>query len=123
MTDANYAFSVRVRPRIGRPDLRLSPAEFELQLSKTASQPGDDGWLFFRDYLWRGNLNDEEYFRRELESALDMRVTSVSFSGLRTSPEYLEALKSEIRAHLDLFNAETVEEVLNKYLGSSIQVE
>ena len=50
-------------------------------------------------------------------------MTEVSFRELQTDEPYLDDLKSEIAADLDLFNAADVSEVLTKYLGSSIRVE
>ncbi|WP_338729625.1 LWR-salt protein [Haladaptatus sp. DJG-WS-42] len=122
MSHARYVFEIRVRPESTRDDLTLSPAEMSVKLYKDAAQPGEDGWLFFRDYLWRGKLNETAPFRSDLEAAYSLRVVSVEFKGLQTSTAYLDALKDEIHGHLDLFNADTVDEVLNKYLGSSIQV-
>jgi len=46
----------------------------------------------------------------------------VSFSELRTTEAYLDDLKAAIADDLDAFNADTVSEVLKKYLGSSIHV-
>ncbi|WP_332899861.1 LWR-salt protein [Haladaptatus sp. CMSO5] len=122
MSHARYVFEIRVRPESARDDLTLSPAEMSVKLYKDAAQPGEDGWLFFRDYLWRGNLNDATAFTRDLEDAFSLRVVGVEFKGLQTSTAYLDALKDEIHGHLDLFNADSVDEVVSKYLGSSIQV-
>jgi hypothetical protein len=47
---------------------------------------------------------------------------SVTFRELRTDEAYLSALEGEISEHLDLFRADDVPEVLNKYLGSSVHV-
>ena len=98
------------------------PDRFETVLSRTAPPPGEDGWLFFRDHLWRGELGDASHGRRLAADALGMPVDSVSFSELRTTAAYLDDLKRAIAADLGAFNAETVSEVLKKYLGSSIHV-
>ena len=52
-----------------------------------------------------------------------MPVTSVSFRELQTDEAYLDALKAEIAEDLEPFNADSVTEVVSKYLGSSIRVE
>jgi hypothetical protein len=120
--DAAYVFRVRFRPDPGE-GVRLDPAEFETVARWPAADPGDDGWLFFRDTLWRGDVNDEGYLRERFSEVLGVPVVSVRFSELATGEAYFEALKAEIRADLDTFNADDVPEVLNKYLGSSIRVE
>ena len=78
--------------------------------------------MFFRDNLWRGEVNDADHFRRITEDARGVTVLSVEYRALETDEEYLDALKDEIRADLGTFNATTVSEVLNKYLGSSVEV-
>jgi len=42
---------------------------------------------------------------------------------LRTDEAYFETLKREIGTDLSQFNSDSTTEVVNKYLGSSIQVE
>ena len=120
--NARYVFGVRFRlePAVG--ELSVEPAEFETKLYREADAPGEDGWLFFRDNLWRGELGDEAHFRSLTEDALGVTVLAVDFRALRTDEEHLDALKDAIEEHLDEFNATTVSEVLNKYLGSSIEV-
>jgi hypothetical protein len=39
-----------------------------------------------------------------------------------TDPEYLDALRAAVADDLSLFKADSVDEVLKKYLGSSIHV-
>jgi len=80
-------------------------------------------YRFFRDNLWRGEINDEDHFRRLTEGVLGATVLSVEYRALETDEEYLAALKDGIRADLETFNADSVSEVLNKYLGSSLEVE
>lgn len=119
---ARYVFGVRVRLKSSVPDVSVDPASFETKLSYRAASPGTDGWLFFRDNLWRGELGDERFMREEAEDALGVPVESVDFRELRTDAAYLDALKDAIAADLDAFNADSVSEVLSKYLGSSIHV-
>ena len=120
--DAEYVFSVRLDLSPADPELRLDPATVETTLSKTAADPGETGWLFFRDNLWRGEVNDPDYLRESAEDALGLEVRSVEFRELRTEAAYVEALKAEIAKNLDLFNADDTAEVLRKYLGSRIHV-
>jgi len=118
---ARYVFraTVRLDPE---PGYRAEPDSFETVFSRAADPPGEDGWLFFRDTCWRGELGDAAHGRRLAEDALGVPVESVSFSELRTTAAYLDALKAAIAADLDAFNADTVSEALTKYLGSSIHV-
>lgn len=119
---ARYVFRVRFRVEPSQPAVSVEPAEFETTLSRGADPPGEPGWLFFRDNLWRGNVGDEAYFREVAEEALGVSVVSISFSELRTTQAYLDALREAIGDQLDEFRAETVDEALTKYLGSSIHV-
>ena len=118
---ARYVFRVTVRLEPA-PGYRAEPAEFETVLSRAADPPGEDGWLFFRDTLWRGELGDAAHGRRLAEDALGVPVQSVSFSELRTSQAYLDELKAAVADDLGAFNADSVSEALQKYLGSSIRV-
>ena len=120
---ARYVFRVGFRLEPGPPDVSAEPQSFETVLSRAADPPGTDGWLFFRDNLWRGEVGDADYFRELTEEALDVPVTSVSFRELQTDEAYLDDLKAAIADDLGLFNAENASEVLSKYLGSSIRVE
>lgn len=120
--EARYALSVRVRfePRVE--DVTVEPETVETRLYREADEPGTDGWLFFRDNLWRGEVSDPDHARRLAEDALGVPVESAEFRALYTDEAYLAALKDEIAANLDLFKADDVTEVLSKYLGSSVQV-
>lgn len=120
--EARYVFRVTVAlaPAAG---YTAEPDRFETVLSREADEPGTDGWLFFRDTLWRGEVGDQAHARRLAEDALGVPVDAVSFSELQTSEAYLDDLKAAIADDLGAFNAETVTEVLKKYLGSSIRVE
>jgi len=78
----------------------------------------------FRNTLWRGEVSDEDYARRlaaEWLGVPERTVESVDFRELQADEDYLEALKSEIEADLEAFNADDVSEVLSKYLGSSVR--
>ena len=120
--DAEYVFSVRVGLSPADPELRLDPATVETTLFRTAADPGETGWLFFRDNLWRGEVNDPDHLRESAENALGLEVRSVEFRELRAEAAYVEALEAEIADNLDLFNADDTAEVLKKYLGSRIHV-
>ncbi|WP_135534714.1 LWR-salt protein [Halostella pelagica] len=120
--DAEYVFRVRVRIDPAGERVRVDPATFETTLYRRADPPGDEGWLFFRDNLWRGEVNDEKHHRAMAEEALDVPVDSVAFSALRTDEAYFDGMKAEIAESLDLFNADSVSEVISKYLGSSVEV-
>ncbi|MCU4717454.1 LWR-salt protein [Halapricum hydrolyticum] len=119
---ARYKFRVRFRIEPSLAEVSVDPAEFETTLYRSADPPGEAGWLFFRDHLWRGDLGDETYLQEVAEDALGVPVVSVSFSELQTDQAYLDALRNEIGGQLDEFRAETVDEALKKYLGSSIHV-
>lgn len=121
--DAHYVFAVRFQLDPGVGDVAVEPNEFETRLTREADPPGEEGWLFFRHNLWRGEINDDQHFRELTEEALGVTVLSVEYRALQTDEEYLDALKDEIRANLDLFNANSVSKVINKYLGSSIEVQ
>jgi hypothetical protein len=120
--DAEYVFRVRVRIDPTSESVRVDPATVETTLYRRADPPGEEGWLFFRDNLWRGEVNDEGHHRAMAEESLDVPVDSVAFSALRTDEAYFDEMKAEIGESLELFNADSVSEVLSKYLGSSIEV-
>ncbi|EMA15836.1 LWR-salt protein [Haloarcula marismortui] len=119
---ARYVFRVEIGLEPAADGLWTDPDRFETTLCRAADDPGERGWLFFRDTLWRGKLADEPHFRRLVEDELGCPVVSASFSELRTDEAYFDALKSEIADDLSLFNAGSVSEVVTKYLGSSIRV-
>ena len=134
--DAEYVFRVTFRLEPADSEVSVDPERFETVLRRRAVEPGKDGWLFFRDVLWRGEVNDETYLRERIEELLTGRspgeerenrrglvVERVSFSELRTDRPYLSALREAVAADLGVFRADDVEEVLHKYLGSSIRVE
>ncbi|MFP8890133.1 LWR-salt protein [Natrialbaceae archaeon A-CW2] len=119
---ARYKLRVRFRIEPAQPEVSVAPDEFETTLYRAADPPGADGWLFFRDHLWRGNLGDETYFREVAADALGVPVVSISFSELETNQAYLDALRDAIGDQLGTFKADTVDEALKKYFGSSIHV-
>jgi len=118
--DAAYVF--RVEFRLEPQDAAVDPERFETVAELPASEPGTDGWRFFRDRLWRGEIGDEPSLRRLASDRLGVEVVAADFRELRTDREYLDALKREIAADLGRFNADSVDEALHKYLGSSIHV-
>ncbi|ATW90024.1 hypothetical protein halTADL_3322 [Halohasta litchfieldiae] len=118
--DAAYVF--RVRFRLDPDDVRVDPNEFETVLRIPAAEPGKEGWLFFQQHLWRGKVGDEKHLREIAEDHLGVSVSAASFSELETDEPYLDALKDEIAVGVARFNADSVDEVLHKYLGSSIHV-
>ena len=121
---ARYAFAVRFRlDAAAAADWEAAPRRIERTCYRTAPPPGEPGWLFFRDHLWRGRANHLGHLAGLVEDAFSLPVESVEFRGLRTDETYFEALKREIGADLARFNADSVSEVVNKYFGSSIQVE
>ena len=119
---ARYVFRVTIRIEPTVSGVSVDPNQFETTLYRTADPPGEEGWLFFRDNLWRGELNDEPYFRELTEAALDVPVVAVSFSELQTAEPYLDAFRAAIAEELPSFTANTVDQVLSTFLGSSIRV-
>ena len=120
--DAHYVFRVRFRLTPVPPDVDVDPETFETTLSRRAAPPGEEAWRYVRDNLWRGAVGDEPYLREVTEEALGVPVESLAFSELRTDEAYLDALRAAIREDLGAFRADSVEEALSKYLGSSIRV-
>lgn len=118
--DSAYVF--RVRFRLDPDDVWVDPNEFETVLRIPAVAPGDKGWLFFQQNLWRGEVGDERYLRSVAEDYLGVPVSAVRFSELETDHAYLDALKAEIAEDLGVFNADSVDEVIHTYLGSSIHI-
>ncbi|SDJ35230.1 LWR-salt protein [Natronorubrum texcoconense] len=122
--EARYVFRATIRLEPDQPSVRLDPstAETTVTVFHEAPEPGREGWLFFRDTLWRGEVSDAAYGRGLVEEWLDEPVESVSFRELQVDQEYFAAMKDAIAADLETFNAENVSEALSKYLGSSIRV-
>ncbi|MXV64467.1 LWR-salt protein [Natronorubrum sp. JWXQ-INN-674] len=122
--EAQYVFTADVRLEPDQPSVRLEPssAEATVTVFREAPEPGSEGWLFFRDTLWRGELGDPEYGCQLAAEWLGEPVESASFRELQVDQEYFAAFKDAIADDLEAFNAENVSEVLSKYLGSSIRV-
>jgi len=120
---ARYAFAVRFRLDALAADWEAAPRRIERTCYRTAPPPGEPGWLFFRDHLWRGEANHPGHLADLVEDAFSLPVEHVEFRGLRTDETHFEALKHEIDSDLNRFNADSMSEVLTKYLGSSIRVE
>jgi hypothetical protein len=117
------AYVLRVRFRVNATeDVSLAAETFETTVRYAAPDPGTDGWLFFRDYCWRGTVNDHEHARRFVEEHVDVVVDTVEFRSLRADGEYVAALRDAVADDLDAFNADDVDAALSKYLGSSIDV-
>lgn len=116
-----YVFAVRFRlaPERG---VRVDPARFETTLYRDADDPDEDGWLFFRDNLWRGELNSPGHFRGLTEEALGVPVERVEYRRFEVSETGYEALRAAIADELERFNADSVDAVVNKYFGSSLEV-
>ncbi|KTG29030.1 LWR-salt protein [Haloferax profundi] len=117
-----YVFRVRFRLDTA-PGVGTDPQEFETVVRVTPPEPGESGWMLFRDALWRGEVNDPVYACQLAESWVDVPVVSCEFAELRTDEDDLETLREAIAAELDEFNAESVRDVLHKYFGSAIHVE
>ncbi|MBZ6495445.1 LWR-salt protein [Natrinema longum] len=125
--DARYVFRVRLRLEPAREEVSLEPgsAETTVTLFREAPEPGTEGWLFFGNTLWRGEVADQPHARRLAAEWLGVparRIEDVDFRELQADEEYVDALKREIAADLEPFNADTVSAVLSKYLGSSVHV-
>lgn len=120
--DASYVF--RVRFTLSPRRARIEPDTFETVLRIPAPPPGEEGWLLFRDALWRGEANDAEHVRRLCADRLPpgVGVLSATFSGFETDDAYLDALRAAIGENLDPFRADSVRDALHKYFGSSIRV-
>lgn len=122
--EGRYVFRARVRLEPTRPDVSLEPssAETTVTLFLDAPKPGTEGWRFFRDALWRGEVGDPDHAADLASEWLGEPVESVSFRELQVDTAYREALRSAIADDLEAFNAESVDEVVSKYLGSSVRV-
>jgi len=119
---AVYVFRATIRLDADEPGVWVEPDTVETTVYRRADTPGEAGWLYFRDNLWHGDCGDEVYMREVTEAALDASVSGVTFRELRTTRAYLDELREAISENLTLFNAKNVDEVLSKYLGSSIHV-
>jgi len=118
VTDAGYVFRVTVALDTTR--VEADPDTFETVVTRPADEPGTDGWLFFRDACWRGEVSDERHLRALAAEWLSAPVTDVRFSELRTDEAHLDALRAAI-ADDPAFD-DAPRDVLHAHLGSSIRV-
>jgi len=118
----NAAYVFRVTFELKPDRASVSPNRFETVVEVPAPEPGSEGWLLFRDRLWRGSVGDEHSTRAFLGDRLGVTVVEAAFRELRTDRAYLDALETAIAADLSRFEADGVDEVLHKYLGSSVHV-
>lgn len=121
--DASYVF--RVRFTLSPRRARIDPDAFETVLRIPAPPPGEEGWLLFRDALWRGEANDAEHARRLCADRLPegVEVLSATFAEFETDEAYLATLRDAVGDDLAAFRADSVREALHKYFGSSIRVD
>ncbi|SEL55407.1 LWR-salt protein [Haloferax larsenii] len=117
-----YVFRVTFRLET-MPTVETEPASFETTVRVTPPPPGEEGWMLFRDVLWRGEVNDPVYARKLASSWVDAPVESCTFAELRTDEASLDELRAAVGEHLDEFNADSVRDALHKYFGSAIHVE
>ena len=123
---AAYTFAATFR--VPTDGAALDPNRFETTLRLFAPPPGVEpgperiDWLFFRDRLWHGEIGDEAPLRDAASDWLGVEVVSLSFSELRADEPYVDALRTEIERDLSRFNADSSDEVLHQYLGSSVHV-
>lgn len=119
---AAYVHAATLLVDTGSEDLSVDPPTVDVIVRRAAPPPGEEGWLYFRDNCWRGELTHPDHVAALLAEELGIPVESVSFRELRATGDYHEALRSAIARDLQAFNADDVDEVLSKYLGSSIHV-
>ncbi|RCU47636.1 hypothetical protein DU504_10205 [Haloplanus salinus] len=115
------AYVFRVTFGLDTAGVDVDPGRFETVVTKPAVEPGTAGWLFFRDELWRGEVNDERHLRSLATDWLGVPVESVSFSELRVDEASLDALREAIAASSEFDDSPRA--VLHAHLGSSIRVE
>lgn len=114
----------RVRFTLSPRRARIDPDAFETVVRIPAPPPGEEGWLLFRDALWRGEASDAEHARRLCGDRLPagVEVLSATFAEFETDETYLEALRAAIDEDPAAFRADSAREALHKYFGSSIRV-
>ena len=118
---ARYVFAVTFALEPD-PSVSVEPRHFETSMRRPADEPSEPGWRFFRDNLWRGELADADHFQRITADALGVPVRTVEYRAFETDETYLTALRDAIAADLPAFRDESVDAVLNKYFGSSLEV-
>jgi len=87
----NAAYVFRVEFRLDPEGATIAPDRFETTMELPANEPGTDGWLFFRDRLWRGEIGDEPSFRRLASDRLGVEVVAANFRELRTDEAFRRA--------------------------------
>lgn len=117
--NARYTFAVTIH--LDPDTVEIDPDVFDTTLTRRAPPPGDDGWLFFRDNLWRGDVTDKPHLRSETETALGVTVLDIEFTAFVTDEAYWTAFRDAIADDLGQFRADTVDDVVTKYLGSSVE--
>ena len=121
--EAHYAFGVTIRLVPTDETVTIESPTVERRCLLAAPQPGTDGWLLFRNALWRGEVGDEAFACELFAEKLGYEVEAVDFRAFHADEAYLEAFRAEIARDLEAFRADSVTEVLSKYLGSSIVLE
>lgn len=119
---AAYVFAATLRLSPEAPELAVDPPTVEVTVRQFAAPPGEEGWLFFRDHCWRGELSHPDHVACLLTESLGVPVASVAFRELRTTESYRESLRAAVADDLAAFNADDVDEALHDYLGSSVHV-
>jgi len=118
---AAYRFAVTFR--LGPGEVDVDPDTFETTLYRPAAEPGEGGWLFFRDYLWRGEISDPDHLRAWASEALGVDVIDIEFRAFECTETELEELRETIGAELATFRAESVQEAVANYFGSALEVQ
>lgn len=116
-----YRFTVRFQ--LDPPTVHLDPAAFDTTMIRPATPPTEEGWLFFRDYLWRGEISDPGQFERHATDLLDVPVTAIEYNAFVTSPAEWDELQSAIADNLELFRDDSVPAVVSKYFGSTVEIQ
>jgi hypothetical protein len=117
---AAYRFAVTVR--LDHDGLAVDPDTFETTVRKPAPEPGTEGWHFFRNAPWHGEISDPGPFEKRLEERLGVEIVECDFRAFECTPDERAALKSEIEAHIDDFGADTADGVVHDHFGSSLEV-
>lgn len=115
-----YTFAVRFR--LHPTTVTVDPAEFETRMSRPADPPGEDGWLFFRDHLWRGEISDPDHLETLATDALGVAVVKIEYKSFITDPSSWASFKAAIADDLEVFRADSVAEAVSKYLGSTVEL-
>jgi hypothetical protein len=120
--EGEYVF--RVRFGLATSGVDATPDTFETVVRLPAAPPGDDdgAWRFFEEWLWHGDLTDEQRFTPVVEEWLSVPVRSVRFSELVVDETYHEAWTEAVADEVERYNAATVREVRHQHLGSSIRI-